>query len=207
MEGEEVGLQSSYFSMGGIWESLDLRKGLVLRRLMLWEGWQDEARFLRTVDCAGPMHSTLSCHSISCVVMQLIGANWWRLYPETSAGLCIHIICRRGTIHRFRGFEMLWNNISGKKGMRGITNQEILEFSGSLGNPEEIETTNIVNVTEDFMFLWEVTLTDKCSWQRHEVWMMTDRVCLARARSHSEHLKPNTEGMTLDRAEVQGSKS
>lgn len=37
--------------------------------------------------------------------------------------------------------------------MRGITNQEILEFSGSLGNPEEIETTNIVNVTEDFMFL------------------------------------------------------
>lgn len=31
--------------------------------------------------------------------------------------------------------------------MRAITNQEILESSGNLGNPEEIEITNIVNVT------------------------------------------------------------
>lgn len=41
---------------------------------------------------------------------------------------------------------MLSNTVSGKR-MRGITNQEIIEFSGNLGNPKEIETTNIVNVT------------------------------------------------------------
>lgn len=31
--------------------------------------------------------------------------------------------------------------------MKGVTNQEILEFPGNLGNPEEIDTTNIVNST------------------------------------------------------------
>lgn len=31
--------------------------------------------------------------------------------------------------------------------MRGVTNQEILEFPGNLGNPEKIGTTNIINAT------------------------------------------------------------